>query len=198
MAEKILKNLQMPDGNTYVFNATYIEGKTLPEILSLVVEYLGLVSSTSALSTTAGYGDFHRVSTGFTDSASGKSVHAGDLLVAAKANPAQNLNEENWVIVHGEEGNLITHKHKVTIPEQTLYDEAHNHTFSGIQATLNYTPSGTVAISKGTGTANYTPEGTIALSGNTAAASNTSDVASIEHTHSVSAFYPNQHSQLLV
>lgn len=187
MAERILKNLQMPDNNTYVFNATYLEGKTLAEILTLVVEYLGLVSSTSALNPEAGYGDFHRVSVGFTDATSGKSVHAGDLLVAAKANPAQNLNEENWVIVHGEEGNLITHKHNVTIEGQTLYNEAHNHTFSGTQATLNYTPAGTVAISKGTGTANYTPEGTVALSGSTAAASKTSDVASTEHTHSVSA-----------
>jgi hypothetical protein len=195
MAEQILKKLQMPDGNTYVFNASQLEGKTLEEIKALIiqeaqvetVQYLGLVSALNGLSTTAGYGDFHRVSGGFTDSASGKSVHAGDLLVAAKANPAQNLNEENWVIVHGEEGNLITHKHNVTIEGQTLYNEAHNHTFSGTEATLNYTPAGTLTISKGTGTANYTPEGTITLSGDTAAASKTSDVASTEHTHSVSA-----------
>lgn len=187
MAEQILKKLQMPDGNTYVFNATQLEGKTLAEIKAETVQYLGLVNALTGLSTTAGYGDFHRVSEGFTDSTSGKSVHAGDLLVAAKANPAQSLDEANWVIVHGEEGNLITHKHNVIIEGQTLYNEAHNHTFSGTEATLKYTPAGTVAISKGTGTSNYTPEGTVALSGATAAPTGTTGVASTEHTHNVSA-----------
>lgn len=195
MADQILKKLQMPDENTYVFNATYLEDKTLDEIKALIiqeaqvetVQYLGLVTALTGLSTTAGYGDFHRVSGGFTDAVSGKSVHAGDLLVAAKANPEQSLSEENWVIVHGEEGNLITHKHNVTIEEKTLYNEAHGHTFIGTEATLKYTPAGTVAISKGNGAANYTPEGTIALSGATDVPSDTANAASVDHVHSVSA-----------
>lgn len=195
MADQILKKLQMPDGNTYVFNASLLEDQTLDQIKAAIkqevqvetVQYLGLVNSLSGLSTTAGYGDFHRVSEGFEDQASGIAVHAGDLLVAAKANPEQNLDESNWVLVHGEEGNLISHKHNVTVDAQTLYNEAHSHTFTGAEATLNYTPSGTVSISKGTGAANYTPAGTITLSGTTDVASKTADVASKDHTHEVAA-----------
>ena len=195
----------MPDGNSYVFNATKFGDLTREEWeakISGSVDYLGLVSSLSGLSTTAGYGDFHRVSAGFTDSTSGKSVHSGDLLVANKANPAQNLNEENWVIVHGEEGNLISHSHEVTIPAKTLYNANHNHTFtgtaaehdhsfSGTAATLKYTPAGSVGISVGTGTANYTPAGTVTSTINNVDTSTPStegiEVSTKAHTHNVSA-----------
>ena len=195
----------MPDGSSYVFNATQFGGLTKEEWeakISGSVDYLGLVSSLEALSTTAGYGDFYRVGASFTDSTNGKTVHAGDLLVANKANPSQNLNEENWVIVHGEEGNLITHKHDVTIPAKTLYNNTHTHTFngtaaehdhafSGTAATLEYTPAGSVAISVGTGTANYTPAGSVTSQidnvDTSAPSTNGVDVSTKDHSHSVSA-----------
>ena len=203
--DKVIQRLEMPDGSSYVFNAYQLDGLTREELeakISGSVDYLGLVSSLASLSTTAGYGDFYRVGTGFTDTTSGKSVHSGDLLVANKANPAKNLLEENWVIIHGEEGNLINHKHDVTISAKTLYNAEHNHTFTGTAAehshsftgtaaTLTYTPSGTVGISTGTGTPNYTPGGTVAstidntLTGQAKEAGQS--VSKSDHTHEVTS-----------
>ena len=192
MATYKLSQLNMPDGHTYEIDAKYLNGRTLEQIIAQAVEYKGLVSATNQLPTDASYGDFVRVSEGFTDSTSGKNVHAGDLLVANKETPAQNLDPANWVIVHGEEGNLITHSHPVDIPghEHSFTPTAHSHSFTGTQAKLNFTPAGSVSISKGTGTANYTPEGDIT---NTVTgtemnvASVAVDVSHKDHEHSVTA-----------
>lgn len=61
------------------------------------VQYLGTVSALTGLSTTAGKGDFYRLS------AAVAGGHAGDLVVAEKDNPAQLIDGENWSLIHGEE-----------------------------------------------------------------------------------------------
>ena len=62
------------------------------------VEYLGTVSALTGLSTTAGKGDFYRVSTQFTFGS--ETAHVGDILLAAKDNPAQNTTD--WDLIHTE------------------------------------------------------------------------------------------------
>lgn len=73
------------------------------------VDYLGTVSALTDLNTKAGYGDFHRVAV---EIKNGDTVlaHAGDLLVAEKANPAQQIDNVNWSIIHGDEGRITTVK----------------------------------------------------------------------------------------
>lgn len=61
------------------------------------VQYLGTVSALTGLSTTAGKGDFYRLS------AAVAGGHAGDLVIAEKDNPAQLIDGENWSLIHGEE-----------------------------------------------------------------------------------------------
>lgn len=61
------------------------------------VQYLGTVSALTGLSTTAGKGDFYRLSAAI------EGAHAGDLVVAEKNNPAQLIDGENWSLIHGEE-----------------------------------------------------------------------------------------------
>lgn len=61
------------------------------------VQYLGTVSALTGLSTTAGKGDFYRLSAAI------EGAHAGDLVVAEKDNPAQLIDGENWSLIHGEE-----------------------------------------------------------------------------------------------
>ena len=61
------------------------------------VQYLGTVSALTGLSTTAGKGDFYRLS------AAVAGGHAGDLVVAEKDNPAQLIDGTNWSLIHGEE-----------------------------------------------------------------------------------------------
>lgn len=72
------------------------------------VQYLGTTSTTnplSSLSQTAGKGDFYRVAT---EIKSGNTVlaHAGDLLVAEKDKPAQQIDGANWSVIHGDEGDI--------------------------------------------------------------------------------------------
>lgn len=62
------------------------------------VEYLGTVTSLTGLSTTAGKGDFYRVSTAFTFGS--ETAHVGDILLATKDNPAQNATD--WDLIHTE------------------------------------------------------------------------------------------------
>ena len=61
------------------------------------VQYLGTVSALTGLSTTAGKGDFYRLS------AAVAGGHAGDLVIAEKDNPAQLIDGTNWSLIHGEE-----------------------------------------------------------------------------------------------
>lgn len=60
------------------------------------VQYLGTVSAVSGLSTSAGKGDFYRVSTQFTFWS--EVAHVGDMLIATKDNPAQNSTD--WDLAH--------------------------------------------------------------------------------------------------
>jgi hypothetical protein len=62
------------------------------------VKYLGTVSALTGLSTTAGQGDFYRVSTAFT--LGSETAHVGDIILATKDNPAQNAT--NWDLIHAE------------------------------------------------------------------------------------------------
>lgn len=63
------------------------------------VKYLGTVTALTGLSTTAGQGDFYRVSTEFTFTDSEKA-HVGDIILATKDNPAQNATD--WDLIHAE------------------------------------------------------------------------------------------------
>ena len=62
------------------------------------VKYLGTVTALSGLSTTAGQGDFYRVSTAFTFGS--ETAHVGDIILATKDNPAQNTTD--WDLIHTE------------------------------------------------------------------------------------------------
>ena len=62
------------------------------------VKYLGTVSALSSLSTTAGQGDFYRVSTAFTFGS--ETAHVGDIILATKDNPAANATD--WDLIHTE------------------------------------------------------------------------------------------------
>ena len=66
------------------------------------VQYLGTVSALTGLSTTAGKGDFYRLS------AAVAGGHAGDLVIAEKDNPAQLIDGTNWSLIHGEEVGVET------------------------------------------------------------------------------------------
>ena len=80
------------------------------------VQYLGVVSSVTGLSTSAGQGDFYRASADFsyTNSTLSKTVqvHAGDIIVALRDKPTQTLDvisstsddsTAGWGVIHGEE-----------------------------------------------------------------------------------------------
>lgn len=60
------------------------------------VQYLGTVDALTKLSTSAGKGDFYRLS------ADVAGYHAGDMVIAEKNNPAQLIDGINWSIIHGE------------------------------------------------------------------------------------------------
>ena len=61
------------------------------------VQYLGTVSALTGLSTSAGKGDFYRLSAAI------EGAHAGDLVVAERDNPKQLINGTDWSLIHGEE-----------------------------------------------------------------------------------------------
>lgn len=62
------------------------------------VKYLGTATAITSLATTAGQGDFYRVSTAFTFGS--ETAHVGDILLATKDNPAQNTTD--WDLIHTE------------------------------------------------------------------------------------------------
>lgn len=85
--------------NVYAKSETYSRTEVDNAINSKVagaVQYLGTVSAVSGLSTSAGKGDFYRVSTQF-DFGS-EVAHVGDMLIATKDNPAQNSTD--WDLAH--------------------------------------------------------------------------------------------------
>jgi hypothetical protein len=85
---------------------TYIKplDNKIDEIVADLVgktDYLGTVSSMAELSTTAGAGDYYRVSTEFVyDESTGEKAHVGDILIAVKSNPTQD--KADWDLVHAE------------------------------------------------------------------------------------------------
>lgn len=87
------------EGLTAYNNA--LEEKVTQQIEAAIVgktDYLGTVSSMGELSTTCGKGDFYRVDVEFkfgTDIA-----HAGDILIAIKDEPEQNISD--WDLIHTE------------------------------------------------------------------------------------------------
>lgn len=94
-------NLTEGGTNGHAVTATY---KGLPtkayvdKVATGHVKYLGTVSALTSLSTTAGQGDFYRVSTAFTFGS--ETAHVGDILLATKDNPSQNTTD--WDLIHTE------------------------------------------------------------------------------------------------
>ena len=61
-----------------------------------ISRYIGTITATSQLSTTAKKGDFYIVSTAWT------GVHVGDEIIAEKNGPAQTIDGTNWTLLHNE------------------------------------------------------------------------------------------------
>ena len=61
-----------------------------------ISRYMGTITATSGLSTSAKKGDFYIVSTAWT------GVHVGDEIIAEKDNPAQTIDGTNWTLLHNE------------------------------------------------------------------------------------------------
>lgn len=103
-----VSNLEEGGTKGHAITATYKAVATkayVDKMAAGAVDYLGTVEKLADLDTEAGYGDFHRVAT---EIKSGDTVlaHAGDLLVAEKANPAQQIDGANWSVIHGDEGRI--------------------------------------------------------------------------------------------
>ena len=84
------------DNNTFIPSSKAVRTYVAEQVAS-AVQYLGTVSALTGLSTTAGKGDFYRLSAAI------EGAHAGDLVIAEKDNPAQLIDGINWTLVHGEE-----------------------------------------------------------------------------------------------
>jgi hypothetical protein len=94
-------NLVEKGTNGHEIEATYTGLPTkayVDKIATGHVKYLGTVSALSGLSTTAGQGDFYRVSTAFTFGS--ETAHLGDIILAVKDNPGQNTTD--WDLIHAE------------------------------------------------------------------------------------------------
>ena len=66
-------------------------------------DYLGTIAAMADLSTIAGAGDYHRVSTEFVyDEVTGEVAHVGDILIAIIDNPSQT--KDYWDLIHTELG----------------------------------------------------------------------------------------------
>lgn len=89
-------------GHTITPTYTGIPTKTyVDKIATGHVKYLGTVVAVTELSTTAGQGDFYRVSTQFTFGS--EIAHVGDIILATKDNPTQNITD--WDLIHTEVSN---------------------------------------------------------------------------------------------
>lgn len=87
------------DGHEITVSKTTLPTKAyVDKIATGHVKYLGTVSALTKLSTTAGQGDFYRVSTEFTFGS--EKAHVGDIILATKDNPAQNATD--WDLIHAE------------------------------------------------------------------------------------------------
>ena len=86
-------------GHTLTPTYTGLPTKTyVDKMVTGTVEYRGTVSALTGLSTSAGKGDFYRVSVQFDFGT--EKAHVGDILLAVKDNPAQNTTD--WDLVHTE------------------------------------------------------------------------------------------------
>ena len=108
------------DGSTFnlTFPMHYSEDRGNHEIATLddvrqiaagAVDYLGTVASLNNLSTSAGRGDFYRVTAQFSYGSGDNAVtaHVGDLVVAEKNSPLKQLDGTNWTVIHGHEGQIV-------------------------------------------------------------------------------------------
>ena len=158
----------------------WVEGKLVGK-----VDFFGTVSALTSLPTGAsvGAGDFCRVGTAFIFGS--ETAHAGDMLVALKDNPSQNITD--WDLIHNEYDWTHTHNYTPagTVSQPTFTGDAHNHTasFTGTPQTVsvNYTPAGSVSQPTFTGnehkhtasftgtkqtvSVDYTPAGSISKPG---------------------------------
>ena len=76
------------DNHTVTVTKIALPTKTyVDKIATGHVKYLGTVDALTGLSTTAGQGDFYRVSTAFTFGS--ETAHVGDIILAIKDNPSQ-------------------------------------------------------------------------------------------------------------
>ena len=103
-ADLVYAVTNLVEGGTkgHTITPTYVGLPTkayVDKVITNGVDYLGTVSALTGLSTTAGSGDFYRVSTEFTFSGTEKA-HVGDILLATKDNPAQNATD--WDLIHTE------------------------------------------------------------------------------------------------
>lgn len=93
LVESGTKNHTITPTYTGLPTKTYVD-----KIATGHVKYLGTVAALTGLSTTAGQGDFYRVSTAFTFGS--ETAHVGDIILATKDNPAQNATD--WDLIHAE------------------------------------------------------------------------------------------------
>lgn len=173
-------NAYNADNATTADNALSLGGETAEAWKNKIAgntKYLGTVESETDLKAKVpdSAGDFVRVLSGFTLSTAlssdekSHSVHAGDLLICETAAGESST----WSWVHGEEGNLISHKHYYT-PSGTVSKptfsgtaESHTHTVS-THTTHAFAGTGVQLVGSFTGdtmtsTGSYTPEGTVAI-----------------------------------
>jgi hypothetical protein len=70
----------------------------IQNLITSAVDYLGVVNSASALSTTAERGDFYRAGSQFVVGST--TIHANDIIIAAIKNPTQTIGANGWDVIH--------------------------------------------------------------------------------------------------
>lgn len=96
-----ITNLVESGTNNHIITPTYTSVPTkiyVDKIATGHVKYLGTVTALTGLSTSAGQGDFYRVSTAFTFGS--ETAHVGDIILATKDNPTQSASD--WDLIHAE------------------------------------------------------------------------------------------------
>lgn len=95
------------DGTIYVDGSKLLdEAKSYADAKAAgAVDYLGIANALTDLSTTADKGDFYRVGT---EIKSGDTIfaYAGDLIIAEKKEPAQQIDGTNWTAIHSGDGDI--------------------------------------------------------------------------------------------
>lgn len=99
-ADAIEANTTLTVGGKAVATEEYVD-----RTVAGAVDYLGVANALTDLSVTAGKGDFYRVGT---EIKSGDTVfaYAGDLIIAEKDAPAQQIDGTNWVAIHSGDGDI--------------------------------------------------------------------------------------------